>query len=183
MRSLANLAILAAVSSACGPTQSRKATVARTAGAAGVIAGGAAAAVAIHDRSSSDVALQVAGGTVAGVIPAALFDSISDDRDPSPTTPGEIYSSIGSGLGAALLASASVLVPSFVTWKIGESQEESDSPGRAFLGAWLGASGGALVRGLLVDSKLPAWARIAISASLIGSLTTLGYQLGGGGRP
>jgi hypothetical protein len=183
VRGLAIIAILAALSSACGLTQPRKATIARTAGAAGVIAGGAAAAVVIHDRRSSDIALQVGGGTAAGLIPAALLDSISHQSDPSPTTPGEIYSSIGSGLGKGFLVSLTVLVPSFVTWKIGESQEESASPGYAFLGATLGAIGGTMVGSLLVDSGLPAWARIAISASLFGSLTTLGYQLGGGGRP
>jgi hypothetical protein len=183
VRSLAIIATLAALSSACGSAQSRKATIGRTAGAAGVIAAGAAAAVAIHDRSGSDIAIQVGGGSVAGLIPAALFDAISQRDDPSPTTPGEIYSSIGSGLGTAFLASFTVLVPSLVTWKIGESQEESASPGRGFIGATLGATSGVLVGGWLADRGLPAWARIAISASVIGSLTTLGYQLGGGGRP
>ncbi len=149
-------------------------------GGGGVAIGATVGAVYAADAASApEVALQVGGGSLAAMLPASILDSIMFARRDAPTTPGEAYSSLVSGIGEAFLVPVTLLAPSLTTWAIGEELGgSSGSRGRAFGGAFLGGAVGVGVASFVVVEQMPRWARVALSAALIGSTSALGYQLG-----
>ncbi len=150
-----------------------------SAGAGVVIGASAGAAYAADSASGRDVALQVGGSSLAAVLPATLLDSMMFESDDPPSTPGGIYTGLGKGIGRAFLVPVTLLAPSLATWAIGEELGgSSPSSGRAFGVAYLGAVVGASLSSFAVVERMPPWARVVLRAALIGSASTLGYQLG-----
>ena len=165
---------------ALGPKQPPRRGEAVLAGSIGVAvaAGTLVAAHQAHGASGKAIAAEAGFGTLGGVVMGmAMFGG---EPDPEPTTEGAIYSALGRGLLDAFGASLTLVVPPLLTIGAGRDVEEVRDPERAVSGAFLGAAGGVIAT-LAVHTHLPKWARVTVGAVLIGSLTTLGYQLGGRG--
>lgn len=144
-----------------------------------VIGASAGAAFAADSTSASEVALQVGGSSLAAVLPAVLLDSMRFEGGDPPSTPGGIYTGLAKGMGQAFLVPVTLLAPSFATWAIGEELGGSSaSRGRAFGVAYLGAVVGVGLSSFAAVERMPPWARVMLGAALIGSASTLGYQLG-----
>lgn len=159
------------------PPPTRRAVVVGSIGAAAA-AGALVAAQQSHGASGKAIAAEAAFGIGGGFVPAlALY---SGEEPESPTTEGGIYMALGSGLLSAFGAAFTLPVPALTTYGAGQDVEGSRYPQRAFTGAFLGTTLG-MVASLAIHKHVPKWARIALGAALMGSFSTLGYQIGGRG--
>jgi hypothetical protein len=173
-------AVLALTLVACTPAR-RKTPI-----GVAVVAGATAGSIALRDPGArSDVAIELAVTSAAALVPASLSDDLrygdDDDGDP-PGTPGEAYSAIGGAFVDGFLLMSSYFLPPLAQCVAAEVREgKADRRGLAYTGAVAGALAGSIASSAIVVEALPKWARITLSAALIGTATTFGYQLGGGG--
>ena len=159
------------------PPPTRRAVVVGSIGAAAA-AGALIAAQQVHGASGKAIAAEGAFGIGGGFVPSlALF---TGEEPESPTTEGGIYMALGGGLLSVMGAGFTIPVPPLTTFGAGQDVEGSKNPQRAFTGAFLGSTLG-MFAALAIHKHVPKWARIALGAALMGSFSTLGYQLGGGG--
>ena len=146
-----------------------------------VVAGGATAlAYAVHQPRGSAIGAEMIGGSIAGLLPAMLFDSITHPAESSSGTVGQVYSNMGRSLGKLMLVPIVTVAPALTTYLIGNEMEgDTNRAGRsAITGYVVGGVIGLAGMGVLSKTELPSWARVSLTAVLIGAGTTLGYQLG-----
>ena len=145
------------------------------------IAGGVAIATAAIAGASvahdAPIMEQTGIAITSSAIPmAAIF--LGEDDDEEPSTPGGIYSALGSGLLSALGASLSFTVPILATTYTGDEVESSGGKLRGVgAGVLLGS-----IAAMGLARYMPKWARVVVGAAVVGASATLGAQLGGGER-
>jgi len=154
----------------------REATIAIASGVA-VSAAAFAGAQLAHDPPS--IATQATVTTGVSFIPVAMM-FLGDESEEHPTTEGELYSALGHAVTVGVLESMG-----FALGAVGPTiaAVETGNDTKRPAGRQYGAAAGTLVgltTSALIARRMPKWARIVVGTALTGSLTTLGYQLGGG---
>ena len=142
--------------------------------AGGVVLASAALAGA-HYAHDAPIGEQAGIAIATSAIPmAAIYLGEEDDEEVS--TPGGIYSSMLSGLGASFGAALTFSVPMAATSYTGGDVESSSGKVRGVAaGVFLGT-----VAAVGTARGMPKWARVVVGAAIVGASATLGAQLGGG---
>ena len=146
--------------------------------ASGVAVSAAAFAGAqlIHDPPP----ITTQAAVVTAVSAAPIMCLFLGEPDEPPTTEGGIYSSLANVATVGLLESMGFALLA-VTPMLAASTTGNDT--KRPTGGQYGAVAGTLVgmtASAVLAKRMPKWARVVVGTVLTGSLTTLGYQLGGG---
>lgn len=122
--------------------------------------------------SARELGAQAGLASVAAAVPVYLM--VGGDEDEPPTTEGELYTALAKGFGSIFLIGLTAPLPLLPVLAMADERDNTER------GALLAVAGSGIgyVTTMLLAKKLPKWARMPLGSLLVGSLTTLGYQLG-----
>jgi hypothetical protein len=131
--------------------------------------------------------VEVLGGMLGAIPTALLLDHVLTarrDAHPGPGLPQLAWMFHDMACGAGLIGTTSVTAVS--AYGVGVALDPPASRGGALDGAFIGAAAGTVASAFVTRYLERRWPerrglRTTISASLISSAATIGYQLGGGG--